>query len=577
MYTNEKKNGRLINLVLGIIAIIIIIFVIIWIINKGHTSSRNAKMFDSNLTSMQETANEYFSKNLPEMVGQSYKVSLKEMYALGLSDKLYYGNDACNADESYISITKTSATEYKVKSNLKCSNKEDSKSNTIKVNAAPIIDVDTNTNTNTNTIIDVDTNTNTNTNANTGKTNTNTNTCSTCNTDVNCQIASENNCTITYKYEYVARTYGCPAGYSETNDGRCVKTTNIVINPNTSSNTIVKDPKKTNGSTSKVYTNAIVESGTETKYCTKGELKNGACYEYADKTSNTTYTYSCPAGYDKSGTGSNTKCSKSNIEYTNYNKTANVTYSCPAGYDKSGTGSNTKCSKTNTVETKYTIGYTAWGNPDNVFDSTTKIAVYEKELEKLIQTGSTCKTLFGTTTCTYAYAHYSRSYTYNCPADYTKSGSGTNTKCTKSTIEYANPTKTTTYTYTCPNSYSKSGSGDNTKCFKTTYTTVAPNKTANVTYSCPAGYTDGGSKCYKTSTPSVYRTGDTYSCPTGYTKENTGANTKCYMTVKTEGTYYCEDANAVLTNGKCVINNGYNYSCPSGFATTADGRCVYTA
>ena len=40
---------------------------------------------------MQETANDYFKKNLPDQVGEIYKVTLKEMYSLGLSDKLYYG------------------------------------------------------------------------------------------------------------------------------------------------------------------------------------------------------------------------------------------------------------------------------------------------------------------------------------------------------------------------------------------------------------------------------------------------------------------------------------------------------
>ena len=79
MYTKEKNNGRLFNFILGIIAIIIIIFVIIWIINKGHTSSRNTKMFNNNLNTMQETANNYFNKNLPENVGEMYKVSLKEI------------------------------------------------------------------------------------------------------------------------------------------------------------------------------------------------------------------------------------------------------------------------------------------------------------------------------------------------------------------------------------------------------------------------------------------------------------------------------------------------------------------
>ena len=649
MYTKEKKNGRLINFILGILAIIIIIFVIIWIINKGHTTSRNTKMFNDNLNAIHETANKYFNKNLPENIGETYKVSLKEMYALGLSEKLYYGNDACDADDSYISVTKTDENDYKVTSKLVCSDKADSIISVIKLNDTNTNTTDTNTTTNTNT--NVTTNTNITVKNNTNKTNTNKNTScpssnKTCNITGNCKTnITPTDCVMTYEYEYVAKTYGCPSGYTETTDGRCAKTITDTKEVTLTPSTTVKDAKKTSNTTSKVYTNTIVTPGTETKYCTTGELKNGKCYSYTEKKSNTTYTYSCPSGYTQSGTGADTKCTKNTTSSVNPTKTANDTYSCPSGYTKSGSGANTKCTKNSTVSadpikkavdtyscpsgytksgsgadtkctknttttTNYVLGYTAWGNPDKVFDSNTKLEVYTKELEKLIQTGSTCKTLFGKTTCVYAYEHYSRKYTYSCPSGYTQSGTGTNTKCsknttssvaptkstsytyscpsgytqsgtgtstkcTKNTTSSVNPTKSTSYTYSCPSGYTQSGTGASTKCSKTVSSSVTPNKKANTTYSCPSGYTDNGNKCYKTTTPSTKTSSATYSCPTGYKAEGTGSNTKCYKNVTVEGEYYCEDANAVRSGNKCYITNNPTTSCPTDYKLT-NNQCVKT-
>ena len=188
---------------------------------------------------MQETANDYFNRNLPENVGESYTVTLKEMYSLGLSDKLYNGSTSCDAEKSYISVTKSSDEEYKVKSYLVCGNQSDSKSNVIKVKSNNNTNnpEDTNTTVNTNTSTNTTTNTNTtNTNTNTTKnttTNTNTNKSSSCSSNKNtskcgingitCQIIVHN-CDTVYEYEFVKNTYGCPEGYVITSDGRCIKT-----------------------------------------------------------------------------------------------------------------------------------------------------------------------------------------------------------------------------------------------------------------------------------------------------------------------------------------------------------------
>ena len=616
MYTNERKGGRLLNFILGIIGIIIIIFVIIWIINKGHNSNKDVQVFNNNLSQMQTTANDYFNNNLPENVGEVYKVSLKEMYALGLSDKLYYGSIACDADDSYISAAKTNLNEYKIKSTLVCGDKIDTKIKTIRVNS------NNNNTTTNNTIVDPTTNTNTNTvcpacpvcentcpacvcpsceNQNTN-TPTNNNTCTnntTC-VGVGCNITTGGPCDVIFNYQYAKKVYGCPKDYIMTNDGKCVKQSSDSIDATAKPNTYTVPAERTQDVNTKVYTTPITTPGTTEYYCKEGTLLNGKCYIYTDvleekiknytcpsgytktgsgantKCSKTTTeyatpsvtetsTYSCPSGYDKSGSGASTTCSKTTTEYATPSVTETSTYSCPSGYDKSGSGASTTCSKTTTEYATPNKTYTDWGNPVRIFSQDTPASTYESELSKLVETGRTCKTLFGTTTCTYTYAYYERSISgYSCPYGYTKSGSGSNTTCSKQSTSYVNPTKSTTYSYSCPYGYTKSGSGSSTTCSKQSTSYVNPTKTTTYTYSCPYGYTKSGSgsntTCSKQGTSYVNPTKTTtytYSCPYGYTKSGSGSNTTCSK----QSTSY---VNPIKTTT-------YTYSCPSGYTKSGSG------
>jgi hypothetical protein len=96
-----------------------------------------------------------------------------------------------------------------------------------------------------------------------------------------------------------------------------------------------------------------------------------------------------------------------------------------------------------------------------------------------------------------------------------------------------------TTTYSCPSGTdSKEGSGANLKCYQTVKT-----------YSCPSG-TDSkeGSganlKCYQTVT--------TYSCPSGTDyKEGSGANLKCYKIISGSAYYKCKDSSYTLSGTKC--------------------------
>ena len=311
--------------------------------------------------------------------------------------------------------------------------------------------------------------------------------------------------------------------------------------------------------------------------------------------------YSCPAGYTKSGSGANTKCTKGSNSVVA--PTKQVTYSCPAGYTKSGSGANTKCTKTTSSSVNPTVT-TTYSCP----------AGY-------VKTGSGANTKCTKTSSESVNA--SVRYTYSCPAGYTKSGSGANTTCSKT--ESTNPTVTTTYscsqgtlvnTKYCriysSNSYYQSYetyhgatyngctySGSYTApcsnytgctktyykyyCTSTTYHDVAATETK--TYSCPAGYNQSGSGANTTCTRTVTTnptTSTTYSCPAGYNQSGSGANTKCTRTVTVNPTktseYYC-NSGYVLSGNKCYKTTNVTanptvtttYSCPAGYTKSGSG------
>jgi len=226
-------------------------------------------------------------------------------------------------------------------------------------------------------------------------------------------------------------------------------------------------------------------------------------YQYKQAYKATETVYSCPSGYTKSGSGSNTKCVKSNSE--TINATKNVTYSCPSGYTKNGT----KCTKTKT----------------STIDAT-------------------------------------KTTTYSCPSGYTKSGSGSNTKCYKTSNESVNAKYTTTYS--CPSGYTLSG----TKCTKTTTSTETKNATPKTTYSCPSGYSLNGTKCTKTtsSTDTKNATANTtYSCSKG-----TLVNEK-YCRINSTNSYY---QSYVTYKGKTY--NGCSYSGSYTEACSTYSGCTRT-
>lgn len=566
----NNKSGKILNVLLGIIAFFAIVVIVFWLISKNNNTTNNVSEFKDNLTKMQETAKKYFEDKLPDSIGDTTIIYLDELIEKDILKEMKYGKTKCDGDLSYISATRSADNEYKVKSNLVCGNTSDniiekiSIKSVIKDDNGKTTEVDNSSNNYKDNIKS---------------------SCE-CSSTTTCTIYEiPTVCTIKYTYEHVKQTITCPTGY-RLNGNVCEKETGDYRQANESyseEQVKVVDAKKNDGGYHKIYTDYIVTGGVSTKYCEKGTLQGDYCYEYTQKITNTK-DY-CPTGYVKEGN----KCRKyTDIISTSegycpagYEKKNNACYkytdpipsttgkTCPSGYTLSG---NT-CYKT--TEPKKVID---WGNPVREYSTTKYEAPYTTDTEKKVLMGK--NTIAGITTYNYAIYH-ARKTTYTCSV-----GTLQNGKC----YQYANPSGGNT-TYSCPSGYTQSGN----TCYKKTdliYNTekycpsgyiqegnTCYKETDLITESnsyCPTGYTELGDKCYKTTPAKTSTTEKVYSCPTGYTKEGSKENTKCYKLVKSADEYYCENEKATLKGTLCYYKEEskfLGYYCPYGY--TLDGQTCY--
>ena len=604
----NNKNGKILNVLLGTIAVFVLIFIIFWIVGRGNNNAKNYEQFKKNLESLQTTAKDYFANELPSKVGDNIVIKLKDLYRLNLTDTLYYERTACSEEESYVSITKLSDNEYKVKSYLVCKDKKESI--TEKITSNTIVN-DKNGNTIVNDKEDG------------------------INLDVNkdsvscygtlCKFVEiPTTCTTTYTYEFVKRGANCENGYTYKN-GACVKEVTETKEPNQQ---YITDPlvKKvtaaiyTPGGYAPVTTDAIfVPASSHYEYERKQQvekcpddtytIKNGKCYKAVDAE---VTDKECKYGWEDRGNGycynflpydamyvtecpDNSYTPKGNYCYKYTALTDG--YTCPEGWDQTGTGSSAKCTKK--AETKYT----AWGNPTSTYQTTTKENEYTKDLEKkvLVGTGTTAGITF------YTYAIYNRTTYKDCSVGTYNSSDGL---CHTSAIKSGESG--------CPDGYKKTSAGDQcylrvdgtvqetrycdeengykltkdeSQCYKRTKkgtTTDCPKGSnynsstgkcefiSDITYEygCPAGYTDNGSSsdfCYKI----VYDKNGEYQCadPTYHLKSyyvGDGYNYYCYKLEWYDAVYSCEDKTYTLDKSN---NTCYKYEtegkkdkyCPDGY------------
>lgn len=318
-------------------------------------------------------------------------------------------------------------------------------------------------------------------------------------------------------------------------------------------------------------------------YCPNGGTLNGSrCYISRTETVSATVSYTCPSGYNKSGSicvkpGSTTKVPASIINYTCPDGRYVSTSTCTITTTTSGSSyAAKKETSTTTVKSRVPLS----GSQYTSLGTTT---------EYVCTSSSNCP---GYVT----YYNYRKTITtYSCPNGGTlnnstkmcvKSGT-TTTKTVSATPNYycsnfaklegdkcvtTTPSQTTaaTATYTCPSGYRKSGS----TCVGTVTTSYSASQSSG-SYYCPNGGTLRGSRCYyddsytyrPTSTPGKY------SCPNGGTLSGSTCvvnETQVYDASQSTGTQYCPNGGN-LSGGKCVVNNSYNYA-----SSKTDGKTVYT-
>ena len=643
MYEENNVTYRLginwFDILVKIILLIVFVVILVVLFPKADLDVFYDSIYTNNINTMKEAAKSYYTVDrLPSTVGESTSMSLKEMVdnhmLIRFKDK---DEKYCDETSSGVEVTKTSEDSYVLKVTLNCGDQKDFILETIgctTVCSNGTCTVVTNNGGSSNVA-----------DSGTGSTNKEENYGGDVKNPTSVKDVYVTTVTLYQHKRAINSTqtvYTCPEGYLR-NGTTCTKTTTgatIDATPVYGKDVITTTPAKYNdGDYKKVYT-AIEKKKTGVDYsCPSGYTLNGAyCIKYVDATVNygdTTYT--CPTGYTRNGTkctktysatyhsgstsytcpnggtlnGSKctiTQSASSSTDYTCpsgytrngtscykvYNATANTTYSCPNG----GTLSGTKCVKSSSSSYNATAKttYGSWYVTGTKYYTST-ISVYTRDTEKVTfdgaVSGAVCGSPCGNKGIWYKYTYYARkaSTTYSCPNGGTRDGN----KCTLTA------TATQSTTYTCPSGYTKNG----TTCTKTynatassgngyyscpnggtlsgSTCTITTNATANegeVTYTCPYGYTKNGKTCYKkiaaTEEP-IYE----YVCPSGYTKAYEGGKYVCYIYTKTNGNYYCEDADAELdlVNKTCttVTKGGITgYTCPTGYTQNNDKCTKYS-
>ena len=612
MYENDDYRIQINwkNLLLKLALIVLLVLLIIWIFPTPKLDSIYSRIYNENLNTMKSVAENYFTYDkLPKETGATNTLKLQDMVdkkiITSFTDK---DNNACNGTNSYAQVTKTDNNNYVLKVQLSCNEKTDYILENLDVKEATNSTSKETTTTNNNT-----TTTTTTTESKSDKEDI----LKDGNSDYDKDIAVTQ-----YQYKRAVTkthtTYKCPDGYIKEgntcykyNTGETIPATPLYFDDvevitdakknETGEYTVTVEPNKELVKSEKVcpegytlsgdvcytYKSATVVPGTTKYECEKGELKDDKCIitvEPAKKIVEDGY-YTC----DNGGTLNGTKCTKTTT--STYGATYHAgqeSCSCPSGYYDNGSNCARQVTKTSSyaaTESSY------WSNP-NVVTSSSPMTSYNNGTSKRECLAPVCNARG----CTYTCYEYTLIKKYDCP----NGGSLSGTSCiiTTTSTEYANKncsssegyyscdnggelrgstcyvTNTTTYNatyhkkndviYICPTGYVETGKGENTKCVKTV---DAKKVTTETEYKCEDGYVKKGTTCYKYTEPSIKNTYK-YTCPSDYEQSGKDENTKCSKTIKSEVTYYCENADEVLIDDKCkkIIKGALKgYECPSGY------------
>ena len=121
MYESKKVKFNWKGLIVKILIILAILILFLMIFPLGGKKKDNySNGFKDNLTKLKDVGGSYFDKdNLPSEVGDSIKVSLKDLINNKKIGTLKVGKTTCNEDDSYIKIVKKSKG-YELETTLIC-------------------------------------------------------------------------------------------------------------------------------------------------------------------------------------------------------------------------------------------------------------------------------------------------------------------------------------------------------------------------------------------------------------------------------------------------------------------------
>ncbi len=620
------------GIITKLLLVALVIGILFYIIPRTNDKAFKNQVFTDNLNNMKVAAKDYFKGNkLPPKIGDTKVITLDKMEENKLLVPFTdYDEKACDGSKSYAEVTKNSETEYSLKVNLSCDNKEEYVLDSIEYVALPGTEVETPVIDNTETTVpDTDS-----TDTSITDTDDNTNGNEVIDAD---EIEGDKDGNI-YEFEHRRlikqgiTEYVCPEGYERVGN-KCYKTTYGDKIPATplyfdDLETVTDADVTTTGSV-EVTADAIKKYEETKTSCPEGyTLNNNTCIKYVDATvvpGSTTYscenggtlsgdkciitinatahsgstTYSCPNGGSLNGTncvvtesapvvpGSTSRSCPNGgylngttcVKTTSYGASASggqTNCSCPSGGSLSGrTCTTTTSTGALTSARQCSTSYSGWGNPQ-VVTSPTPLSTYTAETTKLVAVDSSCR--LGK--CTYTYYRYTRQKYQNCTGgtQYCANGSAPSGGRCYSTSSYAASCTTTPVSYSCPSGGSLSGS----TCVRDD-SYRATESTSGSTYgNCPSGYSKSsdGKTCTKTYSASKSTGATTYTCPDGYTKTSDGTHcSKTYNATKHEGTTtytcpegYTKDGTTCYKTTDVEKEDIYSYSCPEGYTKIGDGE-----
>ncbi len=143
MYDDRKEKFSFKSFFLTLLLVLLFIFLMLWlfptksyldsklddsqtIYNLDRLSVLYDEIFANNVERMKDAAIGYFTnERMPQKVGESKKLTLKEMYDLHLVLKMKdKDGNPCDTEKSYVQMTKYTE-EYRLKVNLSCGDQED--------------------------------------------------------------------------------------------------------------------------------------------------------------------------------------------------------------------------------------------------------------------------------------------------------------------------------------------------------------------------------------------------------------------------------------------------------------------